>query len=87
MGLALANANIPWDKTVDTLCPSCAQVPETCFHILFCNDVGRVDVLMKSIDLLKHWLMEVDTNPVLLNCIVEYAQGQDGIMMSEICQD
>jgi hypothetical protein len=67
MGIAPANANIPWDKTSNPLCPSCAQVPETCSHILFCNYAGRVDVLMKSIDLLKHWLTEVDTNPELLD--------------------
>ncbi len=42
---------------------------------------------MKSIDLMKHWLTEVDTNPELLDCIVEYAQGQGGITMTKICYD
>jgi hypothetical protein len=40
---------------------------------------------MRSIDSLKHWLTEVDTNPELLDCIIEYAQGQGGISMMEIC--
>ncbi len=87
MGIAPANANIPWDKTINKLCPSCTQVHETCSHILFCNHAGRVDALMKSIDLLKHWLTEVDTNPELLDCIVEYARGQGGIAMTKICYD
>jgi hypothetical protein len=30
---------------------------------------------MKSTDLLEHWLTEVDTNPVLLICMVEYTRG------------
>jgi hypothetical protein len=75
MGIAPANAIIPWDKTINKLCLSCTQVHKTCSHILFCNHAGRVDALMKSIDLLKHWLTEVDTNPELFDCIVEYAQG------------
>jgi hypothetical protein len=85
IGIAPANANISWDKTINPLCPSCAQVPKTCLHILFCNLAGRVDALMKSIDLMKHWLAEVNTDPVLLDCIVEYAQGRGGITMTKIC--
>ncbi len=60
---------------------------ETCSHILFCNHAGRVDALIKSIDLLKHWLTEVDTNPELLDCIVEYAWGRGGITMTKIWYD
>jgi hypothetical protein len=75
MGISPANGNIPWDKTIDPLCPSCGQVKETCLHILFCNHAGRVVTLMKSIDILKHWLTKVDTDPELLNCIVEFAKG------------
>jgi hypothetical protein len=86
MGIAPANVYIPWDKTINPLCPSCTQVPKTCLHI-FCNHAGRVNVLMKSIDLMKHWLTEVDTNPELLDCIMEYAQGQGGITMTKICYD
>ncbi len=39
---------------------------------------------MMSIDLLKHWLMEVDTNPVLLSCIVfcNYVGRVDVLMKS-----
>jgi hypothetical protein len=40
---------------------------------------------MKSIDLIKHWLTEVDTNPEILDYIVEYAHGQGGITMTKIC--
>jgi hypothetical protein len=35
MGVAPANRNIPWEKTINPLCPSCGQVKETCSHILF----------------------------------------------------
>jgi hypothetical protein len=40
---------------------------------------------MQLIDLLKHWLAEVDTDPDLWNCMVEYARGQGGIAVTEIC--
>jgi hypothetical protein len=70
LGISPANGNIPWDKTIDPLCPSCKQVKETFSHILFCNHAGRVDALMKSIEILQLWLIEVDMDPVLLTCIV-----------------
>ncbi len=53
MDIAPANRNRPWEQNLCPLCPSCAQVNETCSHILFCNHVGQVDALMKSIDLLE----------------------------------
>ncbi len=68
MGIAPANGNIPWDKTINPLCPSCSQVKETCLHILFCNHAGRVVALIKFIDILKHWLTKVDTDLELVWC-------------------
>ena len=38
------------------------------------------------IDLLESWLEEADTDPVLLDCIAEYAYGRRGCTMVEICQ-
>jgi hypothetical protein len=35
--------------------------------------MGQVEALMHSIDLLEHWLVEVDTDPDLGDCIVAYA--------------
>jgi hypothetical protein len=35
MNIPPSNANIPWDNSINPLCPSCAQVPETCSHILY----------------------------------------------------
>ena len=85
MDIAPANGNRPWERTLCPLCPSCAQERETCSHILSCNHEGRVDVLMKSIDLLATWMTEVDTDPDLRDCIMEYARGRGGITMSELC--
>jgi hypothetical protein len=50
--------------------PSCGQARETCSHILLCNDMGRVEALMHSINLLEHWLVEVDADPDLCDCVV-----------------
>jgi hypothetical protein len=41
---------------------------------------------MHSIDLLENWLAEVDTDPNLWECMVEYAKGQGGLTMMEICR-
>ena len=40
---------------------------------------------MKSIDLIELWLTEVETDPNLKDCMVEYAKGREGISMFEIC--
>ncbi len=55
--------------------------------MLFCGNEGRVDAMMKSIDLLSSWMLEVDTDPDLRKCIVEYAKGRGTITMSEIFWD
>ncbi len=41
---------------------------------------------MNSIDLLSSWMVEVDTDPDLQGCIVEYAKGRGSITMTDICQ-
>ena len=41
--------------------------------------------MMKSIDLLSSWMMGVDTDPDLRECIVEHAKGRGTITMLEIC--
>jgi hypothetical protein len=40
---------------------------------------------MKSVDLLGTWLKEVEMDPNLINCIVEYAKGRGRLSMSDIC--
>ena len=78
MDIAPAKGNRPWEQLLCPLCSSCAQISETCSHILFCNHARRVDVLMKSIELLKSWLVEVETDPDLWDCIVKYTKGEGG---------
>ena len=39
-----------------------------------------------SIDLLEQWLVEVDTDLDFWECLVEYARGQGGRTMMEICR-
>ena len=86
MNIAPTNGNRPWEPDLCPLCPSCSQFRETCAHILLCNHSGRVETLMHSIDLLEQWLVEVDTDPDLRECLVEYARGRGGRTMPEICR-
>jgi hypothetical protein len=86
MDIAPANGNHPWEQNLCPLCPSCAQVNKTCLHILFCNHVGQVDALIKSIDLLEQWIEEADMDPVLHECIFEYARGRGQRAMMDICR-
>ena len=87
MNIAPTKGNRPWEPDLCPLCPSCGQVRETCAHILLCNHSGRIgiEILTHSIDLLEQWLVEVDTDPDLRECLVEYARGRGGRTMTEIC--
>ena len=40
----------------------------------------------KIIDLLDTWMAEVDTDPNLRDCMVEYAKGRGKVIMEEICR-
>jgi hypothetical protein len=85
MGIAAANGNRPWETDLDPACPSCQQVRETCGHVLDCNHTGRVEALMMSIDLKGTWMTEMDTDPVLRRCILQYVQGRGSRSLHEIC--
>ena len=68
-------------------CPSCSVCVETCGHVLYCQEEGRVDVLEKSIDLLDDWLIEQKTDEELRFCLIDYARGRGGVTMTEITRD
>jgi hypothetical protein len=83
MGLA---GTMEWDKSVVRKCPSCMQLCDTCVHVLSCDHAGWVETLHHTINLSESWLEEAGTNPVLLDCIAEYAYGRGRCTMVEICQ-
>ena len=67
------------------MCPSCLQERDTCAHMLFCENAGRVETLRHSIDLMEGWMEESGTDSILLDCITEYACGRGRRTMVEIC--
>ena len=88
LGIASTNGWVSkWDPSVDELCPSCRQCKETAEHVLVCEEVGRVDALMQTIDSLQQWLEKMDTDPVLADCLVKFARGRGGISMQSICSE
>jgi hypothetical protein len=73
------------DQSIKKWCPSYGQAKETAAHIPSCNEVGRVKTLQVTIDFVKEWLEEVDTDLMVVTCVVEYARGCVYITMREIC--
>jgi hypothetical protein len=85
LGIAGCNVNQAYyTPGHDPLCPSCRVVPETCGHILECDEAGRVEVLQRSIDFLDKWLKEKGTEHNLRKFLVRYARGRGGRTMQEI---
>ena len=73
-------------KTICNLCPSCESSVETCAHILTCPDEGRIELLMETIKNLEIWMRSAETDPILVDCIGEYARGRGGKLMQEVCR-
>lgn len=68
----------------DPKCPSCDNAVETCAHVLHCQEAGRVDCLRRSLRLLRDWLEDVGTAPMLQDCLLDFACWRGGRLMSEI---
>jgi hypothetical protein len=83
MGIA---DTMEWDKSVEQKCPSCTVTRDTCTHVLFCSHEGRVEALKLTLDLAELWLKGMDTDPDLLDCIMEYVHGRGVRTMESICK-
>jgi hypothetical protein len=46
---------------------------------MVCPEVGRVETFMLSSQALEQWIKDADTDPDLVECIMEYVQGRGTI--------
>jgi hypothetical protein len=88
MNLAATNKNLHQRHRdgQSNKCPCCTLHVETAKHVILCPEEGRVEVFMRSSKLLERWLYNVNTDPELAECIVEYVQGRGQELMEEIVQ-
>jgi hypothetical protein len=56
-------------------------------HILLCPKEGRIEAFWLATTALEQWLKEADTDPNLVDCIVEYVQRQGTVTMEEVVQE
>ena len=83
--IAGVNANQAiYKEDHNPMCPSCSTEAETCHHVLFCEESGRVQALGETIKLLDQWLKSVGTDTGLSRCLTMYARRQGGAKMSKI---
>ena len=75
-----------WTEGLSKRCPSCRRRTETSAHVLYCDEAGRVDTLLRTIDLLGDWLREVGTDPDLRHCLVQFARSRGNDSLENICQ-
>ena len=83
MGIA---GTMEWDRSTVRYCPSCTVERDTCSHVIRCNHEGRIETLRHTLELTEEWLTEADTDPDLLDCIMEYAHGRGERSMRVICE-
>ncbi len=68
-------------------CPCFTIHVETAEHVILCVEVGRVETFMQSSRALKQWMEEADTDPDLIDCIVDYVQGWGTVTMASAVQN
>ena len=74
--MSIAGTNLNQSKYKDNnnpLYPSCSMCLESCEHVIMCDEEGRVDTLILSIDLVDKWLREAGTDNALQRGLMEYA--------------
>jgi hypothetical protein len=75
-------------KDMDPRCPSCSagedSPRETCSHVLYCEEEGRVAALNCTIDLMNTWLRKVGTQENLRKVLVEYARSRGATTMESV---
>ena len=54
---------------------------------MLCLKVGRVETFVQSSRALEHWMEEANTDPDLIECIVDYVQGQGTVTMASAVQN
>jgi hypothetical protein len=88
MGIAGTNEmQSKYTPNHDKKCPSCGICDETCGHVLWCNEEGRVETLHASIDLVDRWLQDHGTDGRLRRYLMEYAHGRGGLSMVDIVRE
>jgi hypothetical protein len=89
INIAATNKNLSWrhqDGCSDK-CPCCTIHVETAEHVILCPAVGRVEAFMQASQELEQWLEEANTDPDLINCIVDYVQGRGTLTMASAVQN
>ena len=75
-----------WTEGLSKRCPSCRRRTETSAHVLYCNEAGRVETLLRTIEMVDDWLEESDTDPELRVCLIQYARSRGEESMEYICR-
>jgi hypothetical protein len=89
MNISATNKNLcwhHWDGRSDK-CPCCTIHVEIVEHIILCPEVGRVEAFMQSSQALEQWLEIANTDPDLIDFILDYVQGQGTITMASAMQN
>jgi hypothetical protein len=86
MNLAATNKNLHRRHRdgQSTKCPCCTLHVETAEHVILYTEEGHVEVFMRLLELLEWWLYDINMDPELVECIVEYVQGWGQELMEEI---
>ena len=89
MNIAATNKNSNWchhDGSSDK-CPCCTFHVETAEQIIPRPAVGRVEAFMQASQALEQWLEESNMDQDLIDCIVDYVQGQGTLTMASAVQN
>jgi hypothetical protein len=89
MGISATNKNLSWRHWDgrSNKCPCCTIHVETAEHVMVCHEVGMVETCMQSSQALEQWMEDTDTDPDLVECIMDYVQGRGMVTMASAVQN
>ena len=85
MGVAGTNLyQYKYQPNHNPICPSCTWSVESCSHVLYFPEEGRVDTLLGTIGFLDSWMKNIGTDKGLRDFLVRYAKWGLAITTKDI---
>ena len=72
-----------FDKKVKNVCPSCGVIGESVAHVAICDDPGRKELFLGSVDELTEWMTKSKTEPTMAKIIELYLRARGSRKMSD----
>ena len=65
-----------FDPSVENVCPACGQPGHSVGHVVICNEPGRKEMFLSSVDDIVRWMESSETDPEVTELVEVYLRAQ-----------